>query len=117
MIPRFPLDYTFRSIHRIRESTIMTSYLSKLSPVPAFPPYTGPHKVGTLDVEIPISELDSPSPAPDDGITTVQFRIFYPCPPDSQAKNVNWIPKPQREYVSAYSRFLGAGNTLADFIS
>jgi platelet-activating factor acetylhydrolase len=95
----------------------MTSYFSRLSPVPAFPEYSGPHKVGTIDVEIPVSELDSPSPAPDESISTVQFRIFYPCEPDAKGKNVNWIPKPQREYVSAYSRFLGAGSTLAEIIS
>ena len=95
----------------------MTSCLSKLSPVPGFPEYTGPHKVGTIDVELPISELEAPSPAPDSSIPTVQYRIFYPCEPDAKGKAVNWIPAPQREYVSAYTRFLGAGSTLAEFIS
>jgi hypothetical protein len=97
----------------------MTSYLSRLSPVPAFPSYTGPHKVGTIDVEFPVSELESPSPTPEEaeGLSTVQYRIFYPCEPDVTGKGVNWIPAPQRGYVSAYTRFLGAGSMLANFIS
>jgi platelet-activating factor acetylhydrolase len=97
----------------------MTSYISRLSPVPGFADYTGPHKVGTIDVEIPVSELDPPSArsAPGDDIPTIQYRIFYPCEPDAKGKSVNWIPRPQRDYISAYSRFLGAGSTLAEFIS
>ena len=96
----------------------MTSYLSRLNPVPGFPEYTGPHKVGTIDVELPVSQLESPSPAPDSSIPTVQYRIFYPCEPEAKAStSVTWIPSPQREYLSAYTRFLGAGSTLADFVS
>ncbi|KAG4429897.1 hypothetical protein IFR05_014617 [Cadophora sp. M221] len=95
----------------------MTSYLSRLSPVPGFPEYTGPYKVGTIDVEIPISELESPSPAPEEHISTVQYRIFYPCEPESKGKSVNWIPNPQQGYVSAYTRFLGAGSVLAEVVS
>ncbi|PMD29570.1 hypothetical protein L207DRAFT_642329 [Hyaloscypha variabilis F] len=96
----------------------MTSYLSRLSPVPGFPDYTGPHKVGTIDVELPVSELDYPSPSPDENISTVQYRIFYPCQPDAKGKkNVNWLPAPQRGYISAYTKFLGAGSMLADLIS
>jgi len=95
----------------------MASYLSRLSPVPGFPSYTGPYHVGTLDIELPVSELDSPSSAPDESITTVQYRVFYPCDPDFKGKNINFIPSPQRDHVAAYTRFLGAGNTLSEFIS
>lgn len=96
----------------------MTSYLSRLNPIPGFPEYTGPHKVGTIDVELPVSQLESPSPAPDGSIPTVQYRIFYPCEPEAKTSaNVTWIPAPQRAYVSAYTRFLGAGSILADFVS
>jgi hypothetical protein len=42
----------------------MTSYLSRLSTVPTFSPYTGPHRVGTIDIELPTSELESLYPAP-----------------------------------------------------
>lgn len=95
----------------------MTSYLSRLSPIPGFPSYTGPHKVGTIDVELPIAQLESPAPAPSDDIPTVQYRIFYPCEPDATGKHISWLPSPQRGYVSAYTRFLGAGSYLAEFIS
>jgi platelet-activating factor acetylhydrolase len=96
----------------------MTSYLSRLSPVPSFSPFTGPYRVGTIDVELPVAELESPSPAPTEDIPTIQYRIFYPCEPDAKCKkNVNWLPQPQRGYVSAYTRFLGASTTLAELIS
>jgi platelet-activating factor acetylhydrolase len=97
---------------------MMASYLKNLSPVPGFPEYTGPYKVGTIDVEIPVTELEAPSPAPDDSIATVQFRIFYPCEADPKTtKRVGWLPSPQREHVSAYTRFLGASSRLAEVIS
>jgi hypothetical protein len=104
---------------RINNILKMTSYLSRLSPVPCFDEYTGPHKVGTIDVELPVSELEAPSPPPAAGesIPTIQYRIFYPCEPDAKGKSINWLPAPQRGYVSAYTRFLGAGSMLADFIS
>lgn len=99
----------------------MATYLKNLNPlalIPGFPEYTGPCKVGTVDVEIPVSELDSPSPSPDESLTTVQFRIFYPCENETKpGKSINWLPSPQREHVAAYSRFLGAGSTAAEFIS
>jgi platelet-activating factor acetylhydrolase len=96
----------------------MASYLKSLSPVPSFPEYTGPHKVGTIDVEIPVSELDGPSPPPEDAADTVLFRVFYPCEVESKtSKHISWFPSPQRGHVSAYTRFLGAGSRLAEFIS
>ncbi|KAI9682357.1 MAG: hypothetical protein M1817_000411 [Caeruleum heppii] len=96
----------------------MTSLLSRMSPVPGFPNYTGPYKVGTVDLEIPTSELPSPSPQPDPYINTLQCRIFYPCEePSKKAKPVRWIPTPQREYVGAYAKFLGAGDAVAELFS
>lgn len=96
----------------------MASYLKSLSPIPSFPAFTGPYSVGTTDVEIPVSELDSSSSTADESIHTIQFRVFYPCEGDAKVPNgINWIPKPQRGYVSAYTRFLGAGTTLAGIIA
>ncbi|KAK3359864.1 platelet-activating factor acetylhydrolase, isoform II-domain-containing protein [Lasiosphaeria hispida] len=97
----------------------MASFLSRLSPVPAFPEYTGPHKVGTVDVEIPVSGLNAPSPTPEGAsdIHTVQFRVFYPAVPESHGKRITWLPAPQRQHISAYSQFLGAGNILASVLS
>lgn len=95
----------------------MVSFLSSLNPTPAFPSYTGPYQVGTTDVEIPAVELPSPSPAPDSGISTVSFRIFYPSELSAkQAKPVYWLPDPQHEYLSAYVRFLGASHRLSAFL-
>ncbi|KAI0009582.1 phospholipase A2 [Xylariaceae sp. FL0662B] len=96
-----------------------SSLLSRLNPVPGFAEYTGPYKVGTVDVEIPVTELDSPAPAPDNAadIETVQFRIFYPAPPDAQGNRITWLPAPQRDHLSAYIQFLGVGTLLANAIS
>src|SRR4051812_3737251 len=61
------------------------SFFSRLVPVPRFPAYTGPHKVGTVDVEIPVDKLPSPYETPKEAsnIHTIQFRIFYPATTDS----------------------------------
>ncbi|KAJ2992944.1 hypothetical protein NUW58_g1999 [Xylaria curta] len=98
----------------------MASLLSKLNPVPRFPEFTGPYKVGTVDIEIPVCELESPAPAPDNAadIETVQFRIFYPCDASATSKKrITWLPAPQRDYLSAYIKFLGVGPLLAEAAS
>ncbi|KAI4102960.1 MAG: hypothetical protein L6R37_004110 [Teloschistes peruensis] len=94
----------------------MVSFLSHLNPTPSFPSYTGPYKVGAADVEIPAAELPSPSPNPDPSLTTVSFRIFYPCEPAKPTKPVYWLPDPQHEYLGAYTRFLGASRRLSGFL-
>ncbi|KAF2128191.1 hypothetical protein P153DRAFT_294017 [Dothidotthia symphoricarpi CBS 119687] len=94
------------------------AFLNKLNPTPGFPAYTGPYKVGSVDVEVPTSELEDPSAsAPPCDIPTVAFRIFYPCRQDSEQKAVKWIPSPQREYISAYAKFLGANSAFASVFS
>lgn len=95
------------------------SLFSYLNLVPGFPEYSGPHKVGTVDVEIPVSELSSPSATPSEAsdITTIQFRVFYPAVPESRGKRITWLPTPQRLHVSAYAQFLGAGSMLASLVS
>lgn len=93
------------------------SWFSRFNPTPAFPSYTGPYMVGSVDVEIPAADLDSPSPAPNSSLGTVAFRIFYPCEPSSHERPVKWIPDPQRGYVSAYARFLGANSAFSDIFA
>lgn len=97
----------------------MSGYLANLSPIPAFPAYTGPYKVGTVDVEVPVSQLSSPSPVPESAadIETVQFRVFYPAVDESQQPRISWLPAPQRHHVSAYTRFLGFGSALSNLLS
>lgn len=96
----------------------MASFFSRLNPTPAFPEYTGPYKVGTVDLEVPVADLPQHSPAPDPNIPTVQFRVFYPCEHSPKHdKNPRWVPQPQHDYIGAYARFLGAGSTFSEVIS
>jgi len=101
----------------------MTSYLpslSGLSPVNTFPAYNGKYDVGTVDVEIPISDLPAASEAPEGAVSTVAFRIFYPCQAPGKGEThrpVRWVPQPQRETINAFAKFLGAGSKLASLIS
>ncbi|TFA98840.1 Platelet-activating factor acetylhydrolase [Trichoderma ghanense] len=101
------------------QASRLSAYLSRLNPVPAFPEYTGPYKVGTIDVEIPASDLPSPAPRPDNAgdVETVLFRVFYPAVATSSEKLISWLPAPQRHYVSAYTKFMGVGHTLAELLS
>ncbi|KAL8779688.1 MAG: hypothetical protein Q9213_006813 [Squamulea squamosa] len=93
------------------------SIFSHLNPAPSFPSYTGRYAVGTTDVEIPVVELPSPSPSPRSSLSTVSFRIFYPCESSAKsAKLVYWLPDPQQEYLGAYLRFLGASRRLSVFL-
>lgn len=96
------------------------SWFSKLSPIPAFPDYSGPYQVGTVDVEIPAAQLQSQSqsPAPESAPPTVAFRIFYPCENQSaSSRPVRWIPQPQKATVSAFGRFMGAGSRYSEIFS
>ncbi|KAK0670453.1 platelet-activating factor acetylhydrolase, partial [Cercophora samala] len=95
------------------------SLLSSLfNPVPGFPEYTGPYKVGTVDVEIPISELPtSQQPEGAADVHTVLFRIFYPATPEAHGKNITWLPAPQRLHIEAYAQFLGLGSKAASVLS
>lgn len=105
--------------HGASAASRMAGLLSRMSPVPAFPEYTGPFRVGTVDVEIPVADLDAPSPPPPSAadIPTVQFRVFYPAVPEPDGVRVGWLPNPQRHHVSAYTTFVGVGPTLAGFLS
>lgn len=108
-------DFNFFSKSFAADSSL--SFVSGLNPTPSFPTYSGPYPVGTLDVEVPTSEVLSPSPAPDPTITTVSFRVFYPCnPPKEGPKSVYWLPDPQRQYIKAYAQFLGANSGLSGFV-
>ena len=95
----------------------MSTFFSRFSLIPVYPKFTGPYEVGSLEVEIPVEELSSPAPAPDPTIPTVCFRIFYPCEsPNKPAKPVYWLPDPQRAYIGAYIRFLGASRRLSGIL-
>lgn len=95
------------------------SYLSRLNPIPTLPEYTGPYGVGTVDVEIPTADLESPGPAPPEAadIETIQFRVFYPTLPGAEGQRITWLPAPQRDHLSAYIKFLGIGTFWAQAAS
>jgi platelet-activating factor acetylhydrolase len=114
---------TLRKVDKSIHSPTMASYFpsfSSLSPVNTFPSYKGKYEVGTVDVEIPVSELPAASDAPEGAVKTIAFRIFYPCQKPGKGKTqrpVRWIPQPQRQTINAFATFLGAGSKLASFIS
>lgn len=82
-----------------------------------FPPYDGRYTVGSASYELPASSLESPAPTPDSDITTVSFRIFYPCDPSGTEPAVRWLDSPQRGYVTAFAKFMGAGNVFSSLFS
>ncbi|KAL5614559.1 hypothetical protein BROUX41_004662 [Berkeleyomyces rouxiae] len=87
--------------------------------IPSFPDYTGPYQVGSIDIEVPVLELQAPSSTPSEtsDIHTVLVRVFYPATPEPQDCKVRWLPSPQRQSVSAYARFIGLGSAVASVVS
>ena len=96
------------------------SFLHSFSPIPSLSTYPGPYSVGTEDLEIPLSSLPPSTlqSAPDPAITTISFRIFYPCADSDQPqkKPVYWLPEPQDEHFQAYARFMQASPWLASLL-
>ncbi|KAK5100307.1 hypothetical protein LTS08_005055 [Lithohypha guttulata] len=85
--------------------------LSFLNPLPHLPAYAGPCKVGTAEVEIPVSEIDSTTSSPNPQITTIKFRLYYPTTHDASSKqSVHWLPEPQKEWNDAYASFMGGSS-------
>lgn len=80
--------------------------------------YTGPHVVGTVDVEIPTSTLPKVCPEPKGSVATVSFRIFYPSEtPAKPTRPVRWLPQPQTSVLAAYAHFLGRGRYVANAVA
>jgi len=96
------------------------SWWSGWSPIKYFPEYNGPYDVGTVDVEVPASDLPSPAEAPEDAQPTIAFRIFYPCikpTSDEIDRPVRWIPQPQKATIASFAKFLGVREAVAKGIS
>ncbi|KAK5134601.1 hypothetical protein LTR08_006257 [Meristemomyces frigidus] len=94
----------------------MASYFSALNPVKGFPEYHGPYDVGTVDVEIPTSDLPSPSTAPERAQPTIAFRMFYPCikpAKDEADRPVRWIPSPQKIHLASIMKYVGISERMA----
>ena len=91
--------------------------LSYLSPFPSLPDYTGPHKVGSTEYEIPLASLDLQPLLEDLTLSTVKFRLFYPTTADvSTRKGVPWLQEPQTEYLDGYLRLARAKPWLRNII-
>jgi platelet-activating factor acetylhydrolase len=92
--------------------------LPSLNPIPSFPAYTGPYKVGSTEIEIPVSEIPSESPVPDSKITSIKFRAFYPTTADATSKkSVSWLPEPHKESLAGLISFSGASPRLQKILS
>lgn len=92
--------------------------LPSLSLIPSFPAYTGPFKVGSTEIEIPVSEIPSESPVPDAKITSIKFRAFYPTTSDATSKkSVSWLPEPHRESLAGLISFSGASPRIQKILS
>lgn len=94
----------------------MPSVLSRFAS--SFPAYTGPYPVGTIDVELPVADLPQSfaTPNPDPSITTISFRVYYPCVEPAEGTKQQpayWIPHPQDGHVQHFAKFLGAGEALS----
>ena len=79
-----------------------------LNPLPSLPRYHGPYNVGSTEYEIPISEIDPRASLPDSRISTVKFRLFYRTDATSSQEHITWVPRPQKQWIQAFSSFLGA---------
>ena len=88
-----------------------------LNPLPSLPKYSGPYNVGSAEYEIPISEIDSGTTPPDLRITTIKFRLFYPTDAISATETITWIPHPQKQWIEAFSSFLGASSSWSRLIN
>lgn len=88
------------------------------SPLPA---YTGPHPVGTIDLEIPLDEprlvsetVFKESGLPAFELQTVLFTLYYPTDKGywSPHRRHDWIPKPVRLTARGFAKLAHADNFL-----
>lgn len=80
--------------------------------------YTGPYAVGTVDVEIPTSNLPIVCREPKRSVPTISCKLFYPAEkPSKQTRPVRWLPQPQISVLAAYARFLGRGQYTANLVA
>ena len=88
------------------------------------PGYTGPYRVGAVDVEYPLETSrrvsDARFKSKSDGgyafeVETVLFTLYYPTSHEnrgSAADKYYWFPKPVSATAKGYARFLGMDNFL-----
>ena len=76
---------------------------------PMLPKYPGPYQVGSLDVEIPLSESRK-FDLIETSVETVLVRLFYPAESSGKGRKKapapSWLPQPSMEYAKGYANFL-----------
>jgi platelet-activating factor acetylhydrolase len=76
---------------------------------PILPKYPGPFQVGSLDVELPLSESKK-FDIIETNVETVLVRFFYPADSSvnegEKAAAPSWLPQPSMEYAKGYANFL-----------
>ncbi|WPH03327.1 PAF acetylhydrolase [Acrodontium crateriforme] len=86
-----------------------------------FPAYTGPHDVGTIDVETPcekrklVDAVFAATGEPSFQLESVLFSLYYPTRNGVKSTKPNhfWVPKPMTLHGEGYARFANINNTLA----
>ena len=75
---------------------------------PVLPKYPGPYQVGSIDVEIPLSESRK-FDVIETNVETILVRLFYPTESSvvtRKATSPTWLPQPSMEYAKGYANFL-----------
>lgn len=86
------------------------------------PAYTGPHDVGTIDVEAPCEKrkladaVFTSTGEPAFELETVLFSLYYPTRHgvESSKPNHYWVPKPMTLHGEGYARFANMNNALTN---
>ncbi|KAF2152748.1 PAF acetylhydrolase [Myriangium duriaei CBS 260.36] len=82
------------------------------------PKYTGPHAVGTIDLEVPVDSrrvsdlIYANTREPAFELKTVLFSIYYPASATARPSRTNhyWIPKPLAITAEGYAKFAHISN-------
>jgi platelet-activating factor acetylhydrolase len=75
---------------------------------PSLPKYPGPYQVGSIDVEIPLSDFKK-FDVTATSVETILVRLFYPADSTAglaKATAPSWLPQPSMEYARGYAAFL-----------
>ena len=75
---------------------------------PVLPKYPGPYQVGSIDVEIRLSEPRK-FDVIETNVETILVRLFYPTKSNALTKKAispTWLPQPSMEYAKGYAEFL-----------
>ncbi|CAM1506106.1 Fc.00g057470.m01.CDS01 [Cosmosporella sp. VM-42] len=85
------------------------------------PSYSGPHAVGTVDLEIPLEKpihisdtLIKSTKTPAFDVDTVLFSLYYPTSKSSRSRNPKhlWIPRPLSVTAEGYARIAHVDNFI-----